>query len=135
MRSPLLAALALALVSTSCASIVSKSDWPVTIQTNPSGASVKVMDEDGAVVEQGTTPFSMTLDAHEGFFRGEDYTVEAQLSGHAPARLELSSRLNPWYWGNLIFGGFIGFLIVDPATGAMWKYRDTYTITLSPVQN
>jgi hypothetical protein len=26
-----------------------------------------------------------------------------------------------WYFGNLLFGGLIGLLIVDPATGAMYK--------------
>jgi hypothetical protein len=30
-------------------------------------------------------------------------------------------KLDGWYIGNIIFGGLIGFLIVDPATGAMWK--------------
>ena len=25
-----------------------------------------------------------------------------------------------WYWATPIFGGLIGILIVDPATGAMW---------------
>lgn len=28
--------------------------------------------------------------------------------------------MNGWYIGNLLFGGIIGLLIVDPATGAMW---------------
>jgi len=28
--------------------------------------------------------------------------------------------LNGWYIGNLLFGGLIGLLIVDPLTGAMW---------------
>jgi hypothetical protein len=28
--------------------------------------------------------------------------------------------VNGWYVGNVIFGGLVGFLIVDPLTGAMW---------------
>ena len=32
----------------------------------------------------------------------------------------MSSRINGWYVGNIVFGGFIGWLIVDPLTGAMW---------------
>lgn len=30
-------------------------------------------------------------------------------------------KLNGWYFGNLLLGGVIGMLIVDPATGSMWK--------------
>ena len=29
--------------------------------------------------------------------------------------------LNGWYIGNVVFGGLIGLLIVDPETGAMWR--------------
>lgn len=47
--------------------------------------------------------------------------------------MPLQANLNPWYFGNLLFGGFIGFLIVDPATGAMWKIEDTMvSTTLAP---
>ncbi|MEQ1895401.1 MAG: hypothetical protein ABL998_22925 [Planctomycetota bacterium] len=120
---------------TSCASIVSKSDWPVTIQSNPAGAMLKIMDEDGVVVDQGTAPMTLTLDSKEGFFKGEDYSIEATLPGYNPARVEMPSRLNPWYFGNIIFGGLIGMLIVDPATGAMWKLRKDFNVTLSPVTN
>lgn len=126
---------AFCLVFTSCASIVSKSDWPVTIQSNPAGAQIRIMDEDGKEVDKGTTPMTVTLDSKQGFFKGEDYTIEATLAGYNPARVEMPSRLNPWYWGNIIFGGLIGLLIVDPATGAMWKLRDEFNISLSPVTN
>ena len=33
-------------------------------------------------------------------------------------------------FGNLLFGGVIGMLIVDPATGAMWKLEDVYSVNL-----
>jgi hypothetical protein len=32
----------------------------------------------------------------------------------------VDSRINGWYVGNIVFGGLIGWLIVDPLTGAMW---------------
>lgn len=31
------------------------------------------------------------------------------------------SRLNGWYFGNILIGRVIGMLIIDPATDAMWK--------------
>ena len=33
--------------------------------------------------------------------------------------------------GISFFGGLIGFLIVDPATGAMWRLPDSYHANLS----
>lgn len=33
--------------------------------------------------------------------------------------------MDGWYVGNIIFGGLIGLLLVDPITGAMWKLPDT----------
>lgn len=123
-------ALALCLSLTSCASIVSKSSWPVTVQSNPPGATVRISDEDGKVVHSGTTPFTVTLSSKEGFFTKADYDVHAELAGHGSADARMSAHLNAWYWGNIIFGGLIGLLIVDPATGAMWKLGDTFTVNL-----
>ena len=39
-------------------------------------------------------------------------------------QLKIDGAINGWYFGNIIFGGLIGMLAVDPATGAMY--------TLSP---
>jgi hypothetical protein len=33
----------------------------------------------------------------------------------------LTSTIDGWYWGNLLIGGIIGMVFVDPLTGAMWK--------------
>jgi hypothetical protein len=33
----------------------------------------------------------------------------------------LGTSFDPWYLGNFIFGSWIGFLAVDPLTGAMWS--------------
>lgn len=115
----------------SCASIVSKSDWPVTISSNPAGAMIKVIDEDGDVVHTGVAPFSVTLSARDGFFTKADYDVEATLAGHNTAHSRMSAKINGWYFGNIIFGGLLGLLIVDPATGAMWKLTDKFTVNLS----
>jgi hypothetical protein len=32
----------------------------------------------------------------------------------------LDSTLSGWYFGNILIGGLIGLLIVDPLTGAMY---------------
>ena len=44
--------------------------------------------------------------------------------GYLPLERQLEASINGWYFGNIIFGGLIGILIVDPATGAMWKISE-----------
>ena len=31
--------------------------------------------------------------------------------------------MNGWYFGNILFGGLIGMIAVDPATGAMYTLQ------------
>ena len=105
----------------SCASIVSKSDYPVSLSSSPEGASVKVLDHNGQQVFSGTTPTTVTLNAKKGFFSGATYQVIFSKSGHDQTSAQIRAGIDGWYFGNLLFGGLIGMLIVDPATGAMWK--------------
>jgi hypothetical protein len=125
MRPRLVASLlCLSVLSTGCASIVSKSHWPVTVTSDPPGQSVTVRNEEGSVVHSGTTPFTVTLPASNGFFGKMDYTLEGP-HGTVP----MDASLNFWYFGNIIFGGLIGILIVDPLTGAMWTLPDECSAT------
>lgn len=43
------------------------------------------------------------------------------MAGYDEKVITLNSRLNGWYFGNLFIGGLVGMLIVDPASGAMYK--------------
>jgi len=98
-----------------CASIVSKSDYPVTI-TSPNPTKVTVKNkETSSVVHTGTTPTTVTLSASEGYFKPAKYDIISPNSSHS-----LEATMDPWYAGNIIFGGLIG-VFIDPATGAMWK--------------
>lgn len=45
--------------------------------------------------------------------------------------MPLSANLNGWYFGNILFGGPLGILIVDPASGAMWKLPESVNASLS----
>jgi hypothetical protein len=45
----------------------------------------------------------------------------------------VGSKVEGWYWGNILFGGLIGMIIVDPATGAMYKL-DTEAVDVSLVK-
>lgn len=110
-------------VFTHCASIVSKSKWPVAIGSTPVGASVTITNKKGANVFQGTTPAALTLKSGAGFFAKESYLVKISMDGYDVKIISIECKLNGWYVGNILIGGLIGLLIVDPATGAMYKLR------------
>jgi len=104
-----------------CASIVSKSNWPIKISTTPEQADVRVTDlKEGKDIFVGKTPTIVTLSSKGGYFKSKRYKVEATKEGFQTQTMEIVSTLNGWYFGNIIFGGLIGLVIVDPLTGAMW---------------
>ena len=108
-----------------CASIVSHGRWNVPISSNPSGARVSVVNlRDNLEVFTGTTPATANLKSGGGFFKKAQYKVDFDLPGLKPFSTNLEAKFNGWYIGNLLFGGVIGFLIVDPATGAMYSLKD-----------
>lgn len=122
---------AVAVLLSGCASIVSKSQYPVTIQSNPSGATVFVRDKNGTIVHRAVTPATLSLKAGSGYFSSARYTFEFKKDGYHNGSTSLSAGMDPWFAGNIIFGGLIGILIVDPITGAMWKLDDTIYGNLS----
>lgn len=115
-----------------CASIVSKSVYPVAIRSNPSSAEVTIVNRAGKEVYHGTTPATVQLKAGAGYFKGEDYTVIFEKPGYENSEGKIKRGLDGWYvLGNVFAGSLVGWLIVDPATGAMWTLKDLET-TLSP---
>ena len=104
-----------------CASIVSKSNWPFSVDSSPSGAKVVITNKKGTEVYSGKTPATLKLKSGAGFFSKESYTVSLSMNGYESKKINLECKVNGWYFGNLLIGGVIGMLIVDPATGAMYK--------------
>lgn len=109
-----------------CASIISDSTYSVSITSTPERARILIKDKTGKTVFRGKTPAIVSLDAEEGFFEGQTYTVYFKKRGYARSIAEIDSKIDGWYWANLFFGGVIGMLIVDPWTGAMWKLEDQH---------
>jgi len=70
----------------------------------------------------GSSPANLTLKSSAGFFKHQQYKVKIKLDGFPERLILVSCSVSGWYIaGNIVFGGLIGWLIVDPATGAMWK--------------
>jgi len=104
-----------------CASIVSKTDYPVIFTSSPDGANISIVNKYNQEIYKGTTPTTVTLKSSTGFFSGARYSIKCEKDGYEATNVMLEKELNGWYIGNILFGGLIGLLIVDPATGAMWK--------------
>lgn len=121
-------------MTTGCASIVGKSEYPIRITSRPDQAGITLTDGSGAVVYSGTTPTTVTLPTKRKYFRGHDYKVTFQKDGYAEHVAEIRRGVSGWYiFGNLVFGGVIGWLIVDPATGAMWTLSEEVNADLTPL--
>ena len=117
-----------ALLLSNCASIVSKSNWPVTVQSQKPGTEFVLKKSDGSVVAAGKTPQQVTLASGRGYFKPGTYVLETHRKGKVVASQEITATLNGWYWGNFLFGGLIGLVIVDPLTGAMYRLPESISL-------
>lgn len=109
---------------TGCATIMKNGPSSVAIRSDPSEASLTIRNlRTGEEVLRGTTPHTVTLDADAGYFKAARYRVVVDKEGYDPREFDLEGKIRSgWYiGGNLVFGGLIGWLVVDPLTGAMWK--------------
>lgn len=104
-----------------CATIVHGGPRPISVASTPPGATVSIYDRNNALVQTNTTPFVAQLATKYSYFKGQSYRLVFELPAHAPAEVKLDPTLSGWYFGNIVFGGLIGMLIVDPITGAMYN--------------
>jgi hypothetical protein len=122
-----LASCAVMLLS-SCATIFSSKQVVTKIDSSPSRMAYKIKNEEGVVVSEGITPSTTTLNRSPGYFRPGKYTVEISKNGKLVGKETVSATLNGWYFGNIIFGGLIGMIVVDPLSGAMYRMPETVTV-------
>ncbi|HYX35010.1 MAG TPA: PEGA domain-containing protein [Oligoflexus sp.] len=102
--------IALALLSTHCATIVSGKTQTMTIDSNVKDADIVV---DG--VNVGKTPYTGPVT------RAKSASVTLRKDGYASKTVTLNTEIEPMFWGNIIFGGVFGST-TDNSTGAMYKY-------------
>ena len=115
--------LILVLVFAGCATIIGDRTHLMPINSTPDSATVLITDEKGLQVFRGQTPTSVTLQKSDGsYWGGKDYTVTISKEGYDAQTIAVTSSPNGWYIaGNLVFGGLIGWFIVDPFNGAMYN--------------
>ena len=93
------------------------------MRSTPSAASIVITDETGAQVFEGATPAEVTLDKSDGsYFGKKSYSITIAKDGYKPQTVRVKASPNAWYLvGNVVVGGLIGWLIVDPLSGAMYN--------------
>lgn len=120
---------------TGCATIVHGGPRPVSVASTPAGAKVSIYDRSNTLVQTNTTPFVAQLPTKYKYFKGQQYRLVFELPSYSSAEVRLNSTMSGWYLGNLVFGGVVGMLIVDPLTGAMYNLTpDKIEQPLTPAQ-
>lgn len=118
----------LALSLSGCATIFSGTTQDVAIRTTP-GAKYSVTNAGGDEVASGEVGedalAKMNLVRRAGYFSPQAYRVNLTKAGHRPRNVSVEPGMNPWYFMNILIGGFVGMVIVDPLTGAMYRMVPT----------
>jgi hypothetical protein len=120
------------LAMTGCASIFSGTTQDITLRTTP-GATYSITDSNGKQVARGTGHGTASLERGAGYFSPHAYKARISKPGHMTKTVDIQPGMNPWYFANILIGGFVGMVIVDPLTGAMYKfYPSDIEATLEP---
>lgn len=119
-----------ALSLSGCASIISGKTQTMTFQSTPELSDITILNRDGKKIHVGKAPVTVSLNRGAGFFVPERYTVIFEKEGYEKKEIKVTSSVNGWYVGNILFGGILGLLIIDPATGAMYSLntKDTNVV-------
>lgn len=106
-----------------CATIVGHSTQLMPINSTPGDATILITDEKGMDVFKGSTPTSVTLQKSDGTYWGKkSYIVRISKDGFETQSIQVTASANGWYiGGNILFGGILGWFIVDPFNGNMYN--------------
>lgn len=120
-----------------CATIMRENTQAIPIKANVEKVDIKITNKSGEVVFEGQTPTTLTLKtaAPSGYFNPEKYTIIASKDGFRTQTNIIDWHVSGWYWaGNLMFGGLLGYLIIDPITGDMYYLDKEVNLNMSTIQ-
>lgn len=127
--------LLLPLLLTGCATLMGDDEERVYIDSEPAQSTFVITDDRGQIAATGTTPQYVTLKKSDGSYFGNiRYTLTLSHVGYNSTFMPVSTRFSHWYtFGNLIFLGVPGWLVVDPFSGGMYTFKqDRFRIVLRP---
>ena len=115
-------------VLSNCASIMSGTSQSIDVATNPPEAKCTLYRNDQVAAVVDPTPASVDIRKTK-----HDINVVCEKEGYEDGKVVLRSGIEGWTWGNIIFGGLIGWAI-DSAAGADNRYRGDTTVALVPTK-
>lgn len=113
-----------------CASIVSPGARQINVQSEPAGASCDVRRDEATLGTVAPTPGTTTVSRSSRPLQITCRRAEAP-AGAPAGQATVTPELNPWIFGNILFGGLIG-LVVDISTGAAARYPESVTVAMPP---
>ena len=113
----------LILATSGCATVIDGSSQLVTFNSSPNGARIYANG-----MEVGTTPLITSLK------RSKTTMILAKNNCYEDQQLSLQTKLNTYFWGNILFYGGLFSSTTDYASDAMIEYSpNMYYITLNPI--
>ena len=123
MKRHMLAALFGALLLNGCATTAGDSRQDVRKSPKHAGASVTITNEAGKEVISGETPLSVVVEPPERHFSDRVYRVSVRQPGFEKRTLTVGVSPDGWHVpGNGALGGVFAWLVVDPASGAVYSF-------------
>ena len=118
----------------SCATIMRENNQSIPIRANVEDVQIKITDKKGNVVFEGTTPTTINLKTSAGgYFDPQKYKITASKDGFKTQSSVIDWHVSGWYYaGNLVIGGLIGYLIIDPLTGDMYYLDEEVNLNMQP---
>lgn len=126
----------LSIVLSACATIMRDNSQTIPITSSTDNVDIRIADKSGKVIFVGQTPASVNLKtAAGGYFDPQEYTITASKDGFKNQTTIIDWHVSAWYWaGNLILGGLIGYLIIDPITGDMYYLDEDVHLNMTPIK-
>ena len=118
----MLNSLAMVILFSGCATLRSKSVYNIPINTTPSNAIVNVFDKKGNEIIRTQSPDTLVLKASLSYFKRAEYVIMVSHNGFQTKKETLYFVMDGKYIDNIYWLHFmpIGFLLIDPVSGAMW---------------
>lgn len=115
---------------TGCASITGSKNQPLSVQAVYTGKSIE--GADCTLTNDKGTWFAKTPGSVVVQKSGQDLVVKCDKEGVPSGSTTVASSANGGAWGNILFGGIIGYAI-DAGTGAAFDYPTSLAVQMGQV--
>lgn len=116
---------AVGLLLAGCATLnLKENPQDVQVRSVPSNAKVDIIDtSNNKIIASGNTPFSAKLPKRRAFFVPKNYIVRVSKDNFKTREFRINAKVSETYVIGNIPTDIIGWVLVDPGTGAMWDLK------------